>query len=94
MDEGMASDAEYLNPREQTGAWALARACNMSGIPCGVPVPRLVWHLANLGAHGELAPAERDRCWELARLVLAEASERMRGAADDRSMRVGGGAQR
>ena len=54
------------------------RCCQDHGIPIDVRVPRLVWHLANTAACGGLKPDEKSRCWELARLVLAEASERMR----------------
>ena len=52
--------------------------CHDHGISTDVLVPRLVMHLVITASCSNLNPAERSRCWELARLVLAEASERMR----------------
>lgn len=56
----------------------VSRPCHDHGIPTDVLVPRLVMHLAYTAVCADLSPAEKARCWELARTVLAEASERMR----------------
>ena len=69
---------EYLIGRDNSAANMMSKICEEHGIPSGVLIPRLVWHLTYSAVCANLNPADQSRCWELARLVLAEASERMR----------------
>ena len=57
---------------------AIIELCLEHGISIGTRVPKLVWHLARTAACADLDREEKARCWDLARLELAEASERMR----------------
>lgn len=82
VSEHESVQREHLSGRDNSPAIRIAKVCEEQGIPIGVPVPLLVWYLTHTAACTDLNPAERSRCWELARLVLAEASDRMR-AADD-----------
>ena len=76
--EGYSVRHEYLSGRDNSARIMMSKVCEEHGIPIGVLIPRLVWHLTNLAVCANLNPDEKLRCWELARLVLAEASERMR----------------
>ena len=76
--EGYSVQHEYLSGRNNAARIMMSKVCEEHGIPTGVLIPRLVWHLTNLAVCADLNPAEKSRCWELARLVLAEASEQMR----------------